>query len=136
MTPNLLTRHAVTADASVLVVDDNSSVRRLIKLCFEQNGIQTLDASSGRDALQILERESERIRLLITDLAMPGMSGSELATDVRKRYPSLPIFFISGYSDHPPEPRAGDHWMQKPLDLPRLLDISMRLLNGSAQQAF
>jgi two-component system cell cycle sensor histidine kinase/response regulator CckA len=133
MTPNPLPRQGATSDSRVLVVDDNSSIRKLIKICFEQNGITALDAPSGRDALDILEQHSERIRLLITDLAMPGMSGAELATDVRRLYPNLPIFFISGYSDHPPEPRAGDRWMQKPLDLPRLIDTAMRMLAGETQ---
>jgi two-component system cell cycle sensor histidine kinase/response regulator CckA len=84
----------------LLVVDDEEPLRRTVSRMLTNAGFRVVSASSGQRALDVLEQTS--IRLLVTDLKMPGMNGRELAERVRQRKPQLPILFISGY----PSPRT------------------------------
>jgi signal transduction histidine kinase len=83
----------------VLLVDDDESVRASTKEMLEQMGHDATDAGSGEAALDILERNAQ-FDLLLTDFAMPGMNGSELATAIIKLKPDLPILFMTGYVDN------------------------------------
>jgi CheY-like chemotaxis protein len=88
---------APPAGRSVLVVDDEASVRALAGETLELLGYRALTADSGAAALAILERE--RPDLMLFDYAMPGMNGAELAGIVRTRWPDAPIVFASGHAD-------------------------------------
>jgi FixJ family two-component response regulator len=79
-------------------------------------------ASCGEEGWQIFEQEKERIALLITDIVMPGISGSDLAMKIRQSNSSLPIVLISGYSDRLLEQSCGITCMAKPLDLQLLVE--------------
>jgi CheY-like chemotaxis protein len=81
----------------VLVVDDDDDVRSVAHAIVEELGYQVVAAASGQEALQRLAEEP--FTLLLTDVAMPGMSGVELARRVREAYPDLLIVFASGYAD-------------------------------------
>jgi CheY-like chemotaxis protein len=81
----------------VLLVDDDDAVRNVGAAMLEEMGFVVTSAASGAEALKALETHS--FGLLLTDVAMPGMSGVELAQVVRKRFPDLPILFASGYAD-------------------------------------
>jgi CheY-like chemotaxis protein len=91
--------------ATVLVVDDDEAVRSTTADILGALGYTVLQASDAVTALSLLEPEAT-IDVLLTDVAMPGMSGPELARQVRRMRPHLPIVFISGYAD--PEGLAGD----------------------------
>jgi EAL domain-containing protein (putative c-di-GMP-specific phosphodiesterase class I)/AmiR/NasT family two-component response regulator len=80
--------------ASILAVDDDPVMLRLLASALGRAGYRTLDASSGEEALALLE--SERVDAIITDLAMPGMPGLEFMRHVRERDPDLPILVITG----------------------------------------
>jgi CheY-like chemotaxis protein len=88
---------APQAGRTVLVVDDEGPVRALASEILELLGYRTLQAESGPKALQILE--NVRPDLMIFDYAMPEMNGAELAKLARRRWPSVPIVFASGYAD-------------------------------------
>jgi PAS domain S-box-containing protein len=88
------TRHMGTR--TVLLVDDDPVVRDLTTTMLESFGLTVLQASSGIDALSKL---SPAVDLLITDYAMPNMTGGELAALVSKAQPGIPIVFITGYAD-------------------------------------
>ncbi|MET0344411.1 MAG: EAL domain-containing response regulator [Polyangiales bacterium] len=82
------------ATASVLAVDDDPAVLRLLGSALSRAGYHTLDAPSGKEALTILEKE--QVDVIFTDLAMPGMTGLEFVRHVRDRDPDLPILVITG----------------------------------------
>ena len=82
---------------TVLVVEDEAGVRRLVRLALERQGYKLLVASSGREAVALVEQHAGPIDLLLTDLVMPEMSGSELAEILRARLPGLAVLLMSGY---------------------------------------
>ncbi len=82
---------------TVLVVEDEAGVRRVVRLALEKQGYRLLVAASGREAVALAEQHSGTIELLLTDLVMPEMSGSELAGILRARRPGLAVLLMSGY---------------------------------------
>ena len=85
---------------TVLVCDDDDGVRTLLVDLLRIRAYQVLEASSGRQALEIARTSGARIDLLITDLVMPEMGGAELAEQLRADHPSLRILYVSGYTDN------------------------------------
>jgi CheY-like chemotaxis protein/anti-sigma regulatory factor (Ser/Thr protein kinase) len=93
--------------ATVLVVDDDHEVRDYVAFALRSEGHRVLTASGGREALAMLETEAAD--LLITDYAMPEMTGAELASAARVHNPFQRIVYISGFADLPALARsAGD----------------------------
>jgi CheY-like chemotaxis protein len=84
---------------TILIVEDEVALRKLVRRVLEGDGKRVLDAGDGRVALQVLEREGGEVDLLITDVVMPGMNGPELVEQVRQRWPDLRVVFSSGYTD-------------------------------------
>ena len=83
----------------VLLVEDQDGVRRLFVRGLEQHGYQVLAASDGAAALRLEADHPGVVHLLITDVLMPGMSGRELADQVKARRPAIKVLYISGYTD-------------------------------------
>jgi len=83
---------------SVLLVDDDHSVREVTAQMLSNLGYAVTQADSGQQALQLLQ-DGIRVDLLLADFAMPGMNGGELARAVLSRYPTLPVVFITGYAE-------------------------------------
>jgi two-component system NtrC family response regulator len=81
----------------ILVVDDEPFVCDAVKMMLEFDGHQIETASSGLAALAVLEKAS--FDLVITDFAMPGMKGNELAAQIRARNPNQPIVMITAYAE-------------------------------------
>lgn len=81
----------------VLLVDDDDAVREVCATMLEEIGCTVVHVSSGQEALQALG--SSTFTAMVTDVAMPGMSGVELACKTRESLPDLPILFASGYAD-------------------------------------
>jgi PAS domain S-box-containing protein len=86
---------------TILLVEDESGVRKIAKMALEQQGYVVLEAVCGSDALAIAEDDNQVIDLLLTDIIMPGMNGRELADLLRQRRPNLPIMYMSGYHEDP-----------------------------------
>ena len=86
---------------SVLVVEDEDPLRRLVERILMREGYQVTLARHGADALDIAARLSHPIELVVTDLVMPGLGGREVAEALREKNPSLPVLFISGYDPDP-----------------------------------
>ncbi|HJU16814.1 MAG TPA: ATP-binding protein [Stellaceae bacterium] len=88
------------AGETVLVVDDEPSVRMLIAEVLEGLGYAAIEAGDGRAGLKVLQSDA-RVSLLITDLALPGgMNGRQLADAAREARPDLRILFITGYAEN------------------------------------
>ncbi|HYZ39211.1 MAG TPA: ATP-binding protein, partial [Stellaceae bacterium] len=111
----------------VLVVDDDVMVRAGTAALLEDLGCLVIEADSPRRALEIL-REGSKIDLVITDHAMPGMTGNELASEIHRTRPGLPVVIATGYSNAPPGtpplPRLNKPYRQQDLAvlIARLLD--------------
>jgi two-component system, cell cycle sensor histidine kinase and response regulator CckA len=91
--------HSGDSLASILLVDDEESIRKLMKAVLAGTGFRILTAGSSDEALGVLELHGRSVHLVVTDIQMPpGMDGLHLAEAVRRRYPNLPVLFISGYS--------------------------------------
>jgi CheY-like chemotaxis protein len=84
---------------TVMIVDDEPLVRDSMRRMLHRLGYHVLLASSGEEALRIADLHREELRLLITDVLMPGMNGLELARELARRSPSFPVLFVSGYTD-------------------------------------
>jgi signal transduction histidine kinase len=112
----------VTAPAAgtetILVAEDEQMVRVLIRKVLEQAGYTVLLGDGGAEALQLAERHTGRIHLLVTDVVMPGMNGPELARRLLERRPETKVLFLSGYADDAVERHGvlapGTAFMQKP----------------------
>ena len=117
----------------VLLVDDDQAVRLMIKTYLERRGVPVRDAASGDEAWQILSSHPSSVRLLITDLLMPGISGAELVRSVRAAGYSFPIILMSGYSGDVPEIGEDVDCMRKPLDLKALVARICELTRMSVQ---
>jgi CheY-like chemotaxis protein len=100
----------------ILLVDDDDDVRAVAAAMLDEAGYRVIEAGSGGAALECLERHAGRITLLIADIAMPGMSGVELAHAVRLGRPDLPILFITGFAGAalPPTDARQDRLLRKP----------------------
>lgn len=83
---------------SILLTDDDPSVREVTAQMLQKLGYTVTQAESGERALQLLEKNL-KVDLLLADFAMPGMNGGELALTVRIRYPKLPVMIITGYAE-------------------------------------
>ena len=84
---------------TILVVEDEPVLRDMAHLILQDCGYQVLEAGSGAEALQVWERNADRIDLMLTDVVMPGgMSGRELAVRLMAKHPDLRIIFTSGYN--------------------------------------
>jgi CheY-like chemotaxis protein len=83
----------------ILLVEDEDGVRRLVREILEQRGYKVIEASSGEQALEVLERDHQNLGLLLTDVVMPKMSGRDLAEAAALLSPDLRVLFLSGYTD-------------------------------------
>ena len=82
----------------VLVVEDEVLVQMLVLEVLDELGLEALEANDGPSAMEIL-RSDPRIELLVTDVGLPGMSGSQLAVAARELRPELKVLFVTGYAD-------------------------------------
>ena len=84
---------------TILLVDDDASVRTLVRQFLEIKGYTVLEAEEAATATEICRSNADAIELLITDVSMPETSGVELAGQLSKLRPDLKVLYISGYSD-------------------------------------
>src|SRR5689334_12939111 len=88
-----------TEKKTVLVVDDEAEIRKLVAAMVGQFGYQTLTADSGEHALTLYKHHNQPLALLITDVVAPGMSGPMLADKLTALQPDLKVLYISGYDN-------------------------------------
>jgi len=85
--------------ATVLVVDDMEGVWRFVKTSLERSGFRVLIARDGESAIKIISHDDSEIHAVLLDLSMPGLSGIETGKRIRKLRPSVPICYMSGYTE-------------------------------------
>ena len=120
---------------TVLVVEDEPSVRRFTTSLLERIGYHVISCESGEQALELSKDYSGPIDLLLTDVVMPGLQGPELAKDLLKSRPETCVLFVSGYAEPErllelslTETRA---FMPKPFSIDALAQQVRSLLDGS-----
>jgi signal transduction histidine kinase len=100
LAPAAITESPAVDRATILLVDDDALIASSTRLLLEAIGHRVVDAVSAERAIEVIENGSE-IDLVMTDYAMPGMSGLELATYVRRFRPDLPVLLVTGFADLP-----------------------------------
>jgi PAS domain S-box-containing protein len=84
---------------TVLLVEDEQSLRNIVREILEASGYTVIEARHAAHALEIAEGHSAPVHLLITDVVMPGMGGSDLATHLAASHPETRVLYMSGYTD-------------------------------------
>jgi signal transduction histidine kinase len=121
--------------ATVLLCDDEPDIRRVAARCLADVGYRVLSTESPEHALQLGREHAAEIDLLVTDLVMPGMHGTELAQQLRAERDGLRVLYISGYSpemfaDGSPQDGTSTHFLYKPFDSRTLLRRVGEILVG------
>ena len=117
-------------------MEDDYAVRLTTRRVLESHGYKVIEANSGPDALELWSARAHEIALLLSDIIMPeGLSGRELAEQLRAQKPSLKVLLMSGYSadvigsDTEFFRRAGSYFLHKPCASRTLLDAVRRCLD-------
>ena len=121
---------------TILLVEDEDMLRGLIKELLELKGFSVLEACQGLEALNLIQERGFGVDLILTDVVMPHMSGSELVDRLREEHPSLKVIFMSGYtgasnaSIHRSLEMPGVAFLQKPFRLNNLISQVEELIGG------
>jgi two-component system cell cycle sensor histidine kinase/response regulator CckA len=121
---------------TILLVEDEQSVRTLSRRILEVRGYRVLEAARGAEALELVRATADPIHLVLTDLVMPDMSGSELASRVVALRPAVRVLYMSGYTDdgviHNGLLEQGGAFLQKPFT-PEVLARKVRKTLGGGK---
>jgi two-component system, cell cycle sensor histidine kinase and response regulator CckA len=124
LTPALPPQSEAGGCETVLLVEDEESVRELVRLTLVSRGYKVLEAENGECGLHLSESFKDRIDILITDVVMPGMGGRELAKRLLELRPGIRVLFLSGYTEDsvitPGVSAANTSFLQKPFTLQNL----------------
>lgn len=119
----------------ILLVDDDHEFRGELKEMLD--GYDVVEASSGREALNLLKR-ANNINLVILDVMMPGLSGTEVLREIKKTDPFLGIIILTGYSSKDIAIEAlkarADDYIEKPLDSLKIKEIIARVIGNRHSQ--
>lgn len=119
---------------TILLVDDEAGLRRLLSRMLEEAGFAVLEAENGAVALDLARRLNGQFHLVITDIHMPVMTGPQFVQAFRPIHPGIPILYITGRDLVPGlEPGPGK-WeiLRKPFRAEAFLAVVNRMLNGAA----
>jgi two-component system, cell cycle sensor histidine kinase and response regulator CckA len=127
---------AAGGNETVLLVEDEDSVRQLVRETLESRGYRVLEAANGNAALTLAASQAEPIHLLITDVVMPGLSGHELVQQLLPARPALKVLYLSGYAQEtltaPAAAEAQKAFLQKPFTLQSLIRKVREILGPPA----
>jgi len=134
--PKELAPELLLGTQTILLVEDDEAVRALTRTFLENGGYTVVEASDGPEALELAEKNSEPIDLLLTDVIMPGMNGQVLAQKMSEAYPEVKVLFVSGYTggfaDRTNLVEEGANLLQKPFTRKGLLEALRQVLTPSA----
>ncbi|MBI3771408.1 MAG: PAS domain S-box protein [Gammaproteobacteria bacterium] len=124
----------VELQGRILVVDDDIAVARMMEHTLKQRGLEVEVVTEPKRAIELFELKTDAFNLVITDYQMPGMTGVELASQLLKMQPSLPVVLYTAYSDVTIENRSRDAGvakvLHKPVDIHELLRTLDELLHS------
>jgi signal transduction histidine kinase/CheY-like chemotaxis protein len=124
---------ALRGPESVLLIDDDADMTEMMSTGLERLGYDVTSSNDPVEALQAFEQDPEAWDIVVTDQAMPGMLGSELATRIKARRPGCPVVIYTGYADRAVdaatrEPGSADVTVLKPIEPRRVAEHIRRLL--------
>jgi two-component system, chemotaxis family, chemotaxis protein CheY len=118
---------------TILIVDDSSSLRTVVKMALNRAGYDVLEAGDGRDALRQLEKAA-KVNLIVSDVNMPNMDGITFVKEVKAhpRHKFTPVIMLTteGQDEKKQQGRAAGAkaWIVKPFNPPQLLDAVSKLI--------
>lgn len=121
----------------VLLVEDEAVVREITGRVLENAGYRVLESGSASEALHLASKHAGRLDLLLTDVVMPGMTGIDLADQLRSLQPDLVTVFMSGYAEGDIQRRisvTSTMHIQKPFTVNSLLSRIAEALSASASR--
>jgi two-component system cell cycle sensor histidine kinase/response regulator CckA len=113
----------LTGTGRVLLVEDEEVVRNFAVRALKRQGYKVLEAASGVEALEVMEKNKGKIDIVVSDVVMPEMDGPTLLKELRKNNPDIKIIFVSGYPNDAFKAALGDEnfaFLPKPFSLPQL----------------
>ncbi len=117
---------------TILVVEDEATIRGNVRECLQQLGYRVLEAENGEAALLTCDDVAGKLDLVLTDLVMPGMGGYQLAIELMQRYPEVRVLFMSGYTEDSAARRdilrQGSAFLQKPFSVADLSNAVHQVL--------
>ena len=120
---------------TILVAEDDDTLRGIVTRVFWDRGYRTLEARQGREALHLAELAAPYLDLVVTDVIMPELDGLELGRELARRWPSLPVLYISAYPANDIFSRGGPpdstQFLLKPFTAEVLLERVWQLLAGA-----
>ncbi len=118
---------------TILVAEDEDLVRAMIVEALQDAGYHVLEGRNGHHAMHVAERYPDRIDLLLTDVVMPQMNGTELAEKLSQRVPAVRVLYVSGYTEN--KVNASSAFLRKPFTPVGLQAAVRRVLDGPAPKA-
>jgi len=125
-----------TNPATILLVDDDVSLRSLVRSILVKHGSEVIEASDGAEALRVAAVHAGSIHLLLTDIIMPRLNGVRLAEQLLQQRPRMAVLFMSGYVEGTPlsARRPDIALLRKPFRADDLVDAVRAALSSSAAE--
>lgn len=124
----------LTGKGRILLVEDETPVRTFSASALMNKGYTVLEADSGQRGIEIMKEKGDEIDLIISDVIMPGITGTAMVEEVRKIYPDMPVIFISGYAEDVfNDTEMQDqpfHFLPKPYTLKQLASKVKEVMGG------
>ena len=120
-----------TGSETIMLVEDQATVRALLRTVLEQHGYRVIEATDGHEALALFA-ENPAIELLVTDVVMPQLSGPDLVELLADKAPALRVLYVSGFAARSSLPRAGGatDFLHKPFGIAEFMTKVRTLLDG------
>jgi two-component system cell cycle sensor histidine kinase/response regulator CckA len=114
----------LTGGATILLVEDEEAVRSFAARALTSRGYRVYEASTGVEALEVMEESGGQVDLVVSDVVMPELDGPSLLRELRKTRPELKIIFVSGYAEEAFKKNLSEgetfHFLPKPFSLKEL----------------
>jgi PAS domain S-box-containing protein len=131
--PVPIARDALRGTETILVVEDQDAVRKLVVHTLRTHGYRILEAAGGSEALLLTSRQQQSVQLLVTDVVMPGITGVDLAESLAIHWPEMKVLYMSGYAEDAMMSRGmlkpGSSYLAKPFAPSALAAKVRRLLD-------
>jgi len=119
----------------VLVVDDEPSIRNLVSMTLQAHGYRVVEASNGRDAIEVFERHADEVALVFTDMMMPIMDGAATVAHFREHRPDVPIIASTGLTASGGFVGMNTSTVRHFLSKPFTTDALLRTVNAAMHEA-